>query len=412
MFVSHLSLTYFRNYSRVELPLRQGLTLVSGANAQGKTNLLESLYYIATTRSPYTNQDAQLIHWEAGQFNPDVAVGRIVVRLQNDVSQTHLEMRLIQELQPQGLTFRREALVDRRKVRLMDLLGNLRVVLFLPQDVNLITGPPLERRRFLDITLCQIDRHYCKSLSAYNKVVEQRNALLRTIAERGLLTTDEDLLAIYTDKLVALGAIVFGARARFLRQLALNAQRIHYESLTEQQESIQLQYLPRMELGNAAIRERQAVELGHALVEQSDSDTAQQFRRALAAVQPDEFRRGRTLLGPHLDDWRFLVNGRSLAHFGSRGQQRTAMLALKLSEVEFISAETDSHPLLLLDDVMAELDEKRQQHLQAYLQTAHQAIVTTTSLSLFTPALLEDATVLQIDSGQISSVHKQSQDTL
>ena len=187
MHLSQLSLTNFRNYGRLELSFGKGATLLYGQNAQGKTNLLEAIYYLATTRSPHAEYDNQLLNWEASETEDLIVVGRLVARLHTSSGDRQLEMRLIWERNGRGLrkqgAFRREALVDRRKVRLMDLLGNLRTVLFLPQDVQMITGPPSARRRYLDITLCQIDPVYCRNLSKYNKVLEQRNALLKQIAE-------------------------------------------------------------------------------------------------------------------------------------------------------------------------------------------------------------------------------------
>jgi DNA replication and repair protein RecF len=162
-----------------------GPTLLYGANAQGKTNLLEAIYYLATTRSHHAEQDSQLLNWDHDEGDGPLVVGRLVGHVMRDDGERLLEMRLIREQQAGQASFRREALVNRRKVRLMDLLGNLRVVLFLPQDVQMVSGPPAERRRYMDITLCQTDPEYCRSLSRYNKHLEQRNAVLRRIAEEG-----------------------------------------------------------------------------------------------------------------------------------------------------------------------------------------------------------------------------------
>jgi DNA replication and repair protein RecF len=201
MQISHLSLTNFRNYGRLELDLPSGPTLLYGANAQGKTNLLEAVYYLATARSPHADQDQELVNWEAGDVDDLVVVGRLVAQLATADGRKQIEMRLIREQRGSTTSFRREALVDRRKVRLMDLLGHLRVVLFLPEDVQIVTGSPAGRRRYLDVTLCQTDAAYCRALSKYNKLLEQRNALLRRIAEFG---HGRDLLSIYNEKMVQL----------------------------------------------------------------------------------------------------------------------------------------------------------------------------------------------------------------
>jgi DNA replication and repair protein RecF len=247
MRITHLSLTNFRNYGRLELTLPAGPTLLHGDNAQGKTNLLEAIYYLATARSSHADQDQQLINWQALQPEEPIVVGRLTAQIETNDGQRQIEMRLILEQQRNNGSFRREALVNRRKVRLMDLLGNLRVVLFLPQDVQIVTGSPAKRRRYLDITLCQTDAVYCRTLSAYNKVLEQRNALLRQIAEQG---RGRDVLPIYTEKLVHYGSQIFARRAAFVAQLAQEAQRIHYEEMTQGREVIRLNYLPRMTINS------------------------------------------------------------------------------------------------------------------------------------------------------------------
>jgi len=200
MHVTHISLENFRNYRELELSLPPGPTLLYGDNAQGKTNLLESLYFLATTRSPHADRSRQLINWEKMDSGELIVVGRIVAQLETKTGTLDLEMRLIRESLKGKHGFRREALINHRKVRLMDLIGKLRVVLFIPQDMDVITGSPSVRRRYLDIALCQSDPDYCRTLSQYNKVLEQRNALLRQIAEEG---TGRDVLPVYTDKLAA-----------------------------------------------------------------------------------------------------------------------------------------------------------------------------------------------------------------
>lgn len=408
MLIKHLSLTNFRNYGRMELKLMPGITVLHGPNAQGKTNLLESIYYMATTRSPFATQDDQLIHWEAGLPEEPVVVGRIVLHLADAAGPRHLEMRLIRETVRGQSSFRREALVDRRKVRLMDLLGNLRVVLFLPQDVGLITGTPADRRRYLDITLCQTDRDYCQTLATYNKVLEQRNALLRTLSERRPQSHDLDLLSIYTDKLVAAGSRVFTRRAAFMAEIGHLVQRIHYEELTGREETVQLHYLPRLQVDGLQRSgdNWEALQAHAAWLDAQRGDSAAvaaRFQEVLSAAQAREFARGRTVIGPHRDDWRFLVNGRSLDMFGSRGQQRTAILALKLAEIQWIAAETGDTPILLLDDVLAELDGARRELVQSYIAQAPQALLTTTQTAIFAPEFLESATVLRVRKGRISA---------
>lgn len=404
MRITHLSLTNFRNYGRLELALAPGPTLLHGNNAQGKTNLLEAIYYLATARSSHADQDYQLINWQALQSEEPLVVGRLTAQIETNDGQRQIEMRLIREQQRNNGSFRREALVNRRKVRLMDLLGNLRVVLFLPQDVQIITGSPSKRRRYLDITLCQTDSVYCRTLSAYNKVLEQRNALLRQIAEQG---RGRDVLPIYTDKLVHLGSQIFAKRAAFVAQLAQEAQRIHYESLTDGREVIRLSYLPRLTANNFSRGDEETIQEASALAdwlhEQSDVGNIEaRFQKVLEEIKKTELSSGTTRIGPHRDDWRFWVDGRDLSSFGSRGQQRTALLALKLAEINWMSKETGETPILLLDEVVAELDERRRELLLETVEKAAQSIVTATDPSMFTPAFLETSTTMTVENGRIT----------
>ena len=404
MYITHLSLTNFRNYGRLEIPLTPGATLLHGANAQGKTNFLEAIYYLATTRSPHADNDQQLINWDALDPEEPIIAGRLVAQLTTLDGPQELQMRLIKEQRGGQSSFRREALVNGRKVRLMDLLGNLQVALFLPEDVQIVTGPPAKRRRYLDITLCQSDRQYCRTLSTYNKVLEQRNALLRQIAETG---AGHDLLPIYTDKLVALGGEIFARRSHFVTALAIDAQRLHYEQLTEGQETLRLRYLPRLEAaGNGRNNEasiQSAVEAGQWLQEQDQVESiSRRFGDSLTQNQQQDIASGSTRLGPHRDDWRFWTDGRNLSSYGSRGQQRTAMLALKLAEIRWMAAQSGETPVLLLDEVLAELDERRRALLLETVQTVSQAVLTATDPGMFTRAFLENATSLRVAGGQVT----------
>lgn len=410
MQITHLSITNFRNYGRLELDIPPGVTILQGDNAQGKTNLLEAIYYLATTRSPQTNQDDQLIHWEAEAEGDAPAVGRLVAHVRTPSGLHHLEMRLIRERKQPQSTLRREALVDRRKVRLLDLLGNLRVVLFLPEDVNLVTGPPVNRRRYLDVTLCQSDQAYCRALVSYNKVLEQRNAWLRRLAEQGAHAGDDDVLSIYTDKLVEWGGRLLTRRAAFLAALGREVQRVHYEVLTGRQETLRLAYLPCLQAETGDTAEAEGLETGQAMAEwllaqqHQPKVVAERFRRALAAARAQELTRGSTQIGPHRDDWCFWVNGRSLSAYGSRGQHRTAILALKMAETDWVSAETGDMPVLLLDDVMAELDQQRRRFLLEHVRHATQALITTTDAAVFDPRTLPQATWLRVTQGRIELV--------
>jgi len=401
--ITQLSLTNFRNYGRLELKLPAGPTLLHGANAQGKTNLLEAIYYLATTRSPHADQDQELIHWEALDPKEPVIVGRLTAQLETSEGSKQIEMRLIKEQQRGQVTFRRQALIDRRKVRLMDLLGCLRTVLFLPEDVQIITGSPAQRRRYLDITLCQTNRQYCRALSAYNKVLEQRNAQLRRIAEFG---DGLDVLPVFTEELIKLGSQIFTTRASFIAALDREAQAIHFEKLTDGRETLRLNYLPKLttennrRAGEQSLQE--SMDLGQWLAGMSTNEAIEEsFAALLDQVQPLEIASGSTRIGPHRDDWRFGVSGKSLSSYGSRGQQRTALLALKLAEIAWMEEQTGETPVLLLDEVVAELDEERRGQLLDTVQNVSQAILTATDPSMFTNHFLLKANMMRVVNGRI-----------
>ncbi|MCB8934652.1 MAG: DNA replication/repair protein RecF [Candidatus Promineofilum sp.] len=414
MQVRRLSLTNFRNYSRLELDLPGGVILLHGDNAQGKTNLLEAIYFLATTRSPHASQDQQLLNWDALLTDEPVVVGRLVADVQKPEPDTplHLEMRLIVEERGNWAGngtggFRREALINRRKVRLMDLLGKLRVVLFLPEDVDLATGPPVNRRRYMNVTLCQVDADYCRDLSAYNKVLEQRNALLRRMAE-GQVRDSADLLQILTDKLIEPGSRVVQRRAQFLREMAYQSQEIYFQDLIGGKESLRLGYLPGWHANNRKTTGEQLSDGDWLQAEQSVGAIQERLAAELTAARAADLARGSSTVGPHRDDWAILVNGKNLGQFGSRGQVRTAILALKLAEINWMKATTADVPILLLDEVIAELDLHRRGALLAYVadqvreKEMAQALLTATDPGMFPVEFLTEATNLLIRGGRVA----------
>jgi DNA replication and repair protein RecF len=241
-------------------------------------------------------------------------------------------------------------------------------------------------------------------LSNYNKVLEQRNAVLRQIAEEQL---GRDVLPIYTEKLVSLGSAIFLRRAKFLADLSRETQRIHYETLTEGRESIRLIYLPRLHLKRSKIalgNGPKPSELGDWLeTHQGQSEkVTERFAKLLHESLAIDIARGATTIGPHRDDWSFQLNGRSLGSFGSRGQQRTAILALKMGEINWMTNLTGERPILLLDEVVAELDEQRRSALLSSITETTQAILTATDPGMFTDSFLQQATRMEVENGRVN----------
>ncbi len=399
MHVEHLSLTNFRNYARLEvgLPTNRPVVLV-GANAQGKTSLLEAIYYLAASRSPYTASDRQLIHWRTEDDPLPYA------RLSAEVCSRHspfnrLEVTLMLEKFPDGSQrFRKVIKVNGVEKRVMDTVGLLNVVLFLPQDLTLIEGTPSDRRRFMDSTLVQVDRAYLEALNVYEKVLPQRNALLRRIADK---QADPRELGFWDEQLVQAGSVIIAGRQRFLRKLEVNAQQAHHD-LTAKNETLTLQYqpsfLPTVEGNGQLSFNTLGLDLHR---EMKADDIAPQFADQLQAELNDSIQRGMTLSGPHRDELRLFINDHDAGLYGSRGQARTAVMALKLAELAWMRDQIGEWPVLLLDEVIAELDAHRRAYLLERVDGSTQTLLTTTELDIFSPPFLERASVWQVEDGRI-----------
>jgi DNA replication and repair protein RecF len=403
MVIRHLSLTNFRLYARLEASLPRGPLILVGANAQGKTSLLEALYYLGTGQSHHATSDRQLINFLALSAEP-LPFAKIVAEAvgQPDGTQAaakRLEIRLVLDPAQAGEgRLRKEVLVNGVKRRLSELAGQVNVVLFLPQDLTIVEGSPSDRRRYLDLALSQVDPTYSFALSEYGKVLIQRNALLKQLQERGGADAQLDF---WDERLGEHGALIFTARARALLELEGLASAIHRD-LTRGANGLRLAYHPAYD--PAAAPEGQLglpldVPVHRVGLEPAEVQTG--LVEKLRATRPEEIARGMTLTGPHRDEIRFLAGGIDLGTYGSRGQARTAVLALKLAEVEWMRSKTDEWPVLLLDEVLAELDVSRRSELLARLGAAEQVVMTTTDLGLFPKEFVERAVVWEVSSGRI-----------
>lgn len=401
MHVEHLSLTNFRNYARLEvsLPAQQPVVL-HGANAQGKTSLLEAIFYLATSRSPYTLSDRQLIHWRAE--DEVIPFARLAADLHTRRGALdRLEMTLLLERAGDGSQrFKKMIRLNGAEKRVMDVVGLLAVVLFLPQDLSLIEGPPSDRRRFVDGTLAQVDRDYFQALAVYEKILPQRNALLKRIADKQASPAE---LPYWDEQLVTAGSVLIAGRQRFLRELEVSAQTAHLE-LTGRRELLTIQYQPSFAPTAEADGQLSFNALGLDLHrELSPRQIAPQFAERLNAELDESIDRGMTLCGPHRDELRLFINGRDVGLYGSRGQARTAVMALKLAELEWMRERLGEAPVLLLDEVAAELDSQRRAYLLERLDGSAQTLLTTTELDIFPRSFLERAAVWRVTDGQIST---------
>jgi len=400
MRLTHLSLTNFRNYTRLELSLPDRLTVFQGANAQGKTNLLEAIHLLATGRSPRAAAERELINWLALEGPLPYA------RLVGEIGEGRAAQKLELVLEPianggnNGPRIRKQVRINGAPKRALDLVGRLRVVLFLPEDISLVAGGPAERRRYLDIALCQIAPTYCRALSEYNRAVSQRNALLKRLREHG---GDPGQLTFWNTRLAEHGSVLAHRRAQAIRDLDRSAVERHL-ALTDGVERLRLAYLPSPDPALALTPNLRRSDLAE---EQPPSqaltreELRDRFLAQLRGLQAREIAAGTSLIGPHRDDMAFAVDDRDLRTFGSRGQQRTAALALKLAEVQMMRDETGESPLLLLDDVMSELDATRRHMVLETLAGGAQALVTTTDWGDFTPELLAQARAMRVEGGRL-----------
>ncbi len=398
MHIEYLSLTNFRNFARLELTLPQGPILLHGANAQGKTSLLEAIYYLATCTSPYTIADWQLINWRAeNDVIPFTRLSADIVTANSPLNR--VEITLTREPNGGEQRTRKDIRLNGVTKRVMDLVGELNVVLFLPRDLSLIEGSPSERRRYMNGTLCQTDRAYCEALATYDKLLPQRNALLRRIAEGNASPGELDF---WDEQIAACGAVLIAGRQRLLRELEGLAQRAHLD-LTGREEVLEIAYQPSFNPTVSGNGQLSFETLGLDLHRELAADDIQpQFQAALAESRAEHIERGVTLIGPHRDELRLTINQHDVGLYGSRGQARTAILSLKLAELGWMQDTIGEWPILLLDDVVAELDARRRTYLLDRIDGATQSILTTTEPGIFAEAFLQKAQLWHVVEGQIS----------
>jgi len=393
VYLKRLSLTNFRNFTRLDMDVPRRSVLLVGDNAQGKTSILEAIYFLAALTSFQTNADRQMVNFLEARNTP--AVGRIVGEYARGARTHKLEVRLI--LEPTGVNgqrLRKEILLDGVKKQASDVIGKFSAVVFVPQMSQIIEGGPDERRRYLNLALAQAIPAYAGALSDYTKALEQRNALLKILNERA---GNADQLEVWDETLARLGAQIILWRIAAVQELEKQAARIHLE-LTRRDEVLRLAYepsfdpLPKIALKLDAPVDRSGLEL---------KDIQRGFLDRLRGARSEEIARGMTTIGPHRDELRFLANKIDLGDYGSRGQIRTALLSLKLAEVAWIKSRTAQWPVILLDEVMAELDLGRRADLLKYLGETEQSLLTATDLNMFTPEFVEGAKVWRVENGKV-----------
>ncbi|MCI8683912.1 MAG: DNA replication/repair protein RecF [Lachnospiraceae bacterium] len=359
MILKSVALNHFRNYSDLSLEFDKGTNILYGDNAQGKTNVLESVYVSGTTRSHKGSKDRELI-----QFGEEEAHIRTVVEKKEKIYQIDMH---IKKSRSKGIAINKIPIK-----RAAELFGILNIVFFSPEDLNIIKNGPSERRRFLDVELCQLDKIYLFHLTNYNRILNQRNKLLKDINFRPEL---KDTLPVWDMQLIDYGKKIIASRKKFVNRLNEIVYGIH-KKISGDREELILRYEPDAE--------------------------EEKLEEELMKNQERDLKLGMTSVGPHRDDMCFLIRDIDIRRFGSQGQQRSCALSLKLSEIELVKESIQETPVLILDDVLSELDSSRQNFL---LNSIHdiQTIITCTGLDEFVKNRFEINKVFKVVNGTVTA---------
>lgn len=355
MIIKSIELADYRNYDSLTMEFCPGTNILFGDNAQGKTNILEAIYVSATTKSHRGSKDKEIIHFDKEESH-------IRTYIEKEGVESRIDMHL-RKNKSKGL-----AIDGQRVKKAADLIGLCNVVFFSPEDLGIIKNGPSERRHFVDMELCQLDSFYFYNLSNYNRIVDQRNSLLKDMYFNPQL---KETLNIWDMQLVSYGSKIIERRKLFTEQLNEIIKDIHF-SLSGGREKIQVQYEPNVQIDS--------------------------FENQLKINQDRDIKSKMTSVGPHRDDFSFLIGDIDIRKYGSQGQQRTAALSLKLSEIELVKKITKDTPILLLDDVLSELDSSRQNYLLGSIGNI-QTIITCTGLEEFVNNRFEINRVYKVTNG-------------
>ena len=386
-YISRLSLTNFRNLVELELDLPPAVSVFYGANAQGKTTLLEAIYLLAIARSYRAENEREVVNFQSATEGGQALVGGIVEKEGERLAvyvgyQSVPHAASLQDSGTKRYTVRKEIRVSRVRRTATELVGMVNAVLFTAEDIQLVFGPPSGRRRYLDILISQADNQYLKGLQRYQKVVQQRNQLLRLVRD-GRAAPDE--LEFWDGELVREGAFLIWKRHEAMGTLRPWCAQRHGE-LSGLDEDFRLEYRPSVPVGEDA------------------TVTENNFREALASAQSKERATGVTAAGPHRDDFSLLINQVDMGTFASRGQARTIALTLRLAEAAYLSSVRQEAPIILLDDVLSEMDSSRRLLVLEQLTQYQQVLITTTDLEpvqdFFGPA----ASYFRVGEGKVSPV--------
>ncbi|MCY6372275.1 DNA replication/repair protein RecF [Clostridium ganghwense] len=359
MHIKNLQLKSFRNYETLSLTLNKGINVFIGDNAQGKTNILESIYYCSLGKSHRTNKDKELIKWDANESYISVYV-----------SKERLDKKIDIKIFKEG---KKGVRINSIKLNtISDLIGVFNVVIFSPEDLKIVKESPSHRRKFLDIELCKLNKKYYYSLVQYNKVLNQRNAVLRK------WNGDTSIVEIYDKQLSRFGSFIVRERLKYIKKLNEKGNELHRD-ITSDSENIEFKYI-------TPIKEFDNIE--------------KDLFNLLSQNRQKDMEKRITSVGPHRDDFLININGIDTRKFGSQGQQRTSVLSIKFASLEIIKEQSGEYPVLLLDDVLSELDLKRQRYILNSIKRV-QTIITCTGIIDIKDYLDDNVKIYEVKDGTV-----------
>ena len=359
MFIKRLQMLNYRNYNVLDISLGPHVNVFMGDNAQGKTNILEGIYYCAFARSHRTSKDRELINWNSNNALLSITVGRERLDKRIDISILKDGKKAIQ--------------INKIKIKKIgELFGNFNVVMFSPEDLKIIKDSPGVRRKFIDMELCQLNPKYYYNLVQYNKVLNERNSILRN------RNINKDILDVYDMQLVEFGYNIIIDRLEYIQKLNKYSAKIHSD-ITSGKEKIEFKYI-------STIKDLENIK--------------ENFYSLLEKNRSRDCERGITSIGPHRDDFTVLINDIDTKSYGSQGQQRTAVLTIKFSSLKIIKELTGEHPVLLLDDVLSELDFSRKRYILSTIGDI-QTIITCTGIEDLYEYLDDKSKVFKVKDGEI-----------
>lgn len=379
MKIKHLNLTNFRNYKKLDIDFKEKTIVFLGDNTQGKSNLIEAIFFLTSAKSPRSGNSADVINW-------DENFTRIVGEIEKKEQKNKIEIVIINDNRLQ-----RKIKINKSPKRQNNLSGEFNAVLFSPEDLNLVSSFPNIRRRYLNLLISQISWKYAFNLTEFKKVVTSRNKLLVDIKKNEAQINQLDF---WNEKLVQLGSFIIIERKKAIN-FYNNLLSKTYQKISNKKDSLYITYSPGITSKNFTIKDENF----------NLTDICNIFQQKLNKYQQQEISAGITLFGPHRDDFKFILNDRDLASFGSQGEQKSVVLAMKNIELDFLLKFTGFYPVLLLDDIFSELDSLRRDCILDLIKR-QQTIITTTDIDHIKPKFRGDMEIFKIEEGKASKVTK------